>query len=295
MRCNSGGEPLEVHRSRRQVGLDPHVLQTATHRPPQSVPTLRFPVITLRAPHMTAPQPALLRAPPRMAPTRAQQRGIRLGNQHRPCSFATSPDNPPGAGSPRKSPRLRNIPPPPLRRPTGGQLLPAWTLHDVVPRVVAEPAHRNTALRGLPLRRYHPGDAPPLQRPINLRIRIPRIRRHQRGLTAREFVDRIQLGFHHLPLVQRPLRHRHVENHTPLIVHHRVVLVARLEPRAAAPARKTRVGGPYGSPAPNPHHRGRRHSSPPHPPSRSPAPHPPRDAPPGSPSSRPPGINEAST
>ncbi len=84
---------------------------------------------------------------------------------------------------------------------------------------------------------------PPLQRAGRLRVRAARIRRRHHGLEARQRAYRLQVGLHHLRLVQRPLRHRHVENHAPPIVHRRVALAARLEPRASAPARPGRASG----------------------------------------------------
>ena len=221
--------------------MDPHVRKAPTHRPSQSVPTLRLAVVALRAPHVAPPQPTLPRPPTRMPPTRAQQRGIFVRNQHRLARLRLRQTIAPQRAA-RAIARPRYIAAPPLRRPPGTQRPAPRTLHHPAPLVVAEQPQRNTALRGFLLRRYQRFHAPPLQRPVHLRVRIPRIRRHQRGLTPRQRAYRFQMGFQHLPLVHRPLRHRNVENNTPLIVHHRVVLVARLEPHPAALARKTSVG-----------------------------------------------------
>ena len=119
---------------------------------------------------------------------------------------------------------LRTIVAPPLRLSPGTQYLSARTLHDVVPRVVAEQAQGNPALRGFFLRRDERGDATALQSPIDLRVGVARVRRHQRGVAPREFANRIHMGFDHLPLV-----------------HRRVLLLGRLESPAPARGRKPRV------------------------------------------------------
>ena len=71
---------------------------------------------------------------------------------------------------------LRTIVAPPLRLSPGTQYLSARTLHDVVPRVVAEQAQGNPALRGFFLRRDERGDATALQSPIDLRVGVAQVR-----------------------------------------------------------------------------------------------------------------------
>ena len=163
-------------------------------------------------------------APPRpIAPGRAQQRRIRMRNQNllvRPrLRQAIEPER-----AARAITRPRTIVAPPLRLSPGTQCLSARTLHDVVPRVVAEQAQGNPALRGFFLRRDERGDATALQSPIDLRVGVAQVRRHQRGVAPREFTNRIHMGFDHLPLV-----------------HRRVLLLGRLESPAPARGRKPRV------------------------------------------------------
>ena len=50
----SGGEPLEIDRGGREVGLDLHVVEAASDRAPEPVPSLRLAVVALGAPEVTS-------------------------------------------------------------------------------------------------------------------------------------------------------------------------------------------------------------------------------------------------
>ena len=50
----SGGEPLEIYRRGREVGLGLYVVEAASDRAPEPVPSLRLAVVALGAPEVTS-------------------------------------------------------------------------------------------------------------------------------------------------------------------------------------------------------------------------------------------------
>ena len=77
-----GGEPLEIDRRGRQVGLDLHVVQTTPHSASETVPGLRLAVEALRTPEVTLAHPTILLAPSRTPATGEQKRRVIMRNHH---------------------------------------------------------------------------------------------------------------------------------------------------------------------------------------------------------------------
>jgi hypothetical protein len=56
-------QPLEVHRGRRQIGLNFHISEAAPHGARQPMPGFRLAMEALGAPAMALVNPAILRSP----------------------------------------------------------------------------------------------------------------------------------------------------------------------------------------------------------------------------------------
>ena len=179
-RVESGREPLQVDRGGRQVGLDLHVSEAAPHGAAQPVLRLRFSVEALRPPEMAPVQLPVLFAPSKRPPTAAQQRRIVVADDRRPAPAllgqAVALER-----AARAVLRLGVEEPTVLPGLARTQHLAPRAFHDVVLRVVAEPAKRHAALGRLPLRRDQRIDPPPLQAAADLGEGAARVggRRHR--------------------------------------------------------------------------------------------------------------------
>ncbi len=175
----SGGEPLEVDRRRREVGLDLHVREAAPDGAGEAVPGLRLAVVALRSPAMTLVEPAVLVGPPLAPSPGAQERRVVVADHdglvHAPlgeaergevAAFAID-----GAGVEEAAV---------LHRPGRPQDLAARALQDVVARVVAKAAQRHGAADRLGLGRDHRRDLAPLEPAVDLGVGVAGVRRHVR-------------------------------------------------------------------------------------------------------------------
>ena len=141
------GQPLEIDRRGREVGLDLHVVEAAPDRAPEPVPGLRLAVEALGAPEMASIEPPIVLAPSHVPATSAKQRRIIVRDHHLfvdACARQTvAPERAPRAVA---GPGTEEATAP--GDPQEAQDLPTLALQDVVPGVVTETAQRTRLLDG---------------------------------------------------------------------------------------------------------------------------------------------------